>query len=235
MGDESLYGLPDESAAMFLQIIRELLDSLPSLITIDVERTDVPLDEDIVNAIHAHPSLHEIRLESFRQFGNLSVESLSSTPMSRIHIRGLIIDEQQHPMPALHRMDMLRACARPDGPRIDELVVGWFEDPAWIGLTFNGLRDVRLSVYEQTAKYFLPRACAEFFERHNEGTGLESVQISGDGVKDLSLLENVPCVSLLREVAIAHGYEDAFWLDNVHVQRSKGGRREPADLAEGEW
>lgn len=168
---------------------------------------------------------------------------MASRPLSRISVRGLIIDVQQFLLPDFDRPDVLRACAGPSrqvGPCVSELVVGWFVDPTWMGLTFNGLREVRLSVHEGTARHFAPAAIAAFFVRHGDADGgggavhgLEAVKISGAGMTDLSLLENVPCISLLRDAAIAHGLADAFCVIDVHVRRSKGGRKEP--VGEGEW
>lgn len=203
-----------------IRLIHSILLSSPNLISLDLQKTDIALDESLINAINDHPVLDHLMLENIGQLGTLPVELCSRTSFARIHVLGLRLDGGHRILPAgiLDALFHRPPKSSFPGPHLSELQVVFFPSSAWTGLTFNSLRKLTIPNVDDA---FATGGCGGFFDRH---TGLEEIYLNGDGLRREIALKSIPCLRELYEKAVkkGKGMEQCFQVDSVSLWRAGG-------------
>jgi hypothetical protein len=191
----------------------DILKFSRGLKAIQLTTTDFPMNQNIVRAINAHPSLQTFTLDDFRQLAVLSPSFCSSVSMSRIRCQGLNVyigPKLQDPG------DVLRVCARQDsvsGPRIEELIIS---RPilGWTNLTFQGLQKVTVSCcYDD---FVQDDRSLGFFPRHPE---LRYVSLWGDQIHDLIALPKMPGLESLFSATTLQGLTGSWLFEGLTITR----------------
>lgn len=207
---DTMYRMSEGEYDHLRHLIQTILFSACNLVSVEVAGTDIPLTEDLVASINAHPSIRSITFQNFRQLHLLPVEFCSSTALTRVHFRGVQLLERALDIPL--REGLLEACTREkSGPYIHELVTDYFTDFPARDLTFNGLECIHLDYPDQ----LYSSMSTGFFSRHER---IHSVYFGFSIIKyGSTLIATSGCrLAALYSGALDRRLEKAFVLVDTH-------------------
>lgn len=211
-----MYRLSTESYTLLDHLLCSILACTPNLLTLDIQNTDVSLQESVVNAINNHPTLDRVTLENFRQLNDLPIDFCARTSFGRIHVQGLKLDRGLPPFPGgvLNALCQRSPESSLPGPHVYALQVEYFTSSAWIDLTFGSISELTVRDVDDT----FASGCGGFFDRH---PSLKAIHLDGYGLKHELALGSIPCLRELyrKSVKMGNGMERGFSVFSVKLSK----------------
>lgn len=188
------------------QIIKDIIDSIPNLLSLDISNTFLALQSDVLTTINTHPNLKTVVLEDAYQLCNLPSES--SFDLTKIRCR-------QFKMPFSSWPSMPQYFLQARGAQLDSLYLSQFALNKLGDSTLSGLRSITIPT---DADKFPSLSGTTFLERH---TSLESITLECDGsaAPDLHSLSALSCLSVIFVEAEKRGLEDSLKFGGLQLSR----------------
>lgn len=196
--------------APLFKILQRILSCASDLTTLDVSQMTASPSQKLILAVNSRPCLKRLVIIDFEQLYPLPRKFLSSTPLSRIHCRRWVIDDDEETaMVPPHFVDVVFARGS-DGPHTYKFHLDTAFDRPWTSVTFNSLQTLHVECIETD----IASSCSAFFDRH---TSLRDIYLSGPGLRDHRAIEHFPILSSFYSSARDRDMLGSFWVDLIHI------------------
>lgn len=190
------------------EILQRILSCASNLTTLDISQMTAPPSQELILAVNSHPCLERLIIINLEHLYPLPREFLSSTPLSRIHCRKWVIEQDAARIPP-HFLDIIFAPGS-DRPHAYKFHLDTTFYQAWTSVTFNSLQ----TLHVKCTNTDIASSCSAFFDRH---TNLRDIYLSGPGLRDHRTIEHFPILSSFYSAARNRDMLGSFWVDLIHI------------------